>query len=102
LRKKNRPLLSQLGQAYVRLLLTPESMDGSRSVSLARYGAYDVRVVEFSHSAESDDSAFWIRLYRRGIQSSLDSCWCDDLDDAETAAEQFLSRAKQLHHHGSH
>jgi hypothetical protein len=104
LRKKNRPLLSRLSQAYIRLLLIPESTDGSRTVSLARYGAYEVRLVEFSHSPASDDSSFWIRLHRRGIQCSLDSCWCDDLDDAETAAEHFLSRAKQLHNHnhGSH
>lgn len=100
--RKNRPLLSRLSQAYVRLLLIPESMDGSRTVSLARYGAYEVRLVEFSHGPASDDSSFWIRLHRRGVQSSLDSCWCDDLDDAETTAEQFLSRAKQLHNYGSH
>jgi hypothetical protein len=99
LRKKNKPLLGRLGQAYVRLLLIPESTDGSRTVSLARYGAYEVRLVEFSHCPASDDSCFWVRLHRRGLQSSLDSCWCDDLDDAETAAEHFVSRAKQLHNH---
>jgi len=101
LRKKNKPLLGRLGQAYVRLLLIPESTDGSRTVSLARYGAYEVRLVEFSHRPASDDSCFWVRLHRRGLQSSLDSCWCDDLDDAETAAEHFVSRAKQLHNHSS-
>jgi hypothetical protein len=101
LRKKNRPLLSRLGQAYVRLLLIPESNDGSRTVSLARYGAYEVRLVEFSHHPASDDSSFWVSLHRRGLQSSLDSCWCDDLDDAETVAEHFVSRAKQLHNHSS-
>jgi hypothetical protein len=102
LRKKNRPLLNRLCQAYVRLLLTPESTDGSRTVSLARYGAYEVRLVEFSHRPVSDDSSFWVRLDRRGMQCSLDSCWCDDLDDAETAAEHFVSRARQLNNHGSH
>lgn len=101
LRKKNKPLLSRLSQAYVRLLLIPESTDGSRTVSLARYGAYEVRLVEFFHSPACDDSSFWIRLHRRGLQSSLDSCWCDDLDDAEVAAEHFASRAKQLHNHSS-
>jgi hypothetical protein len=102
LRKKNRPLLSRLGQAYVRLLLLPESTDGSKTVSLARYGAYEVQLVEFSHRPAFDDSSFWVRLHRRGGQSSLASCWCDDLDDAETAAENFVSRARALHNHGSH
>jgi hypothetical protein len=102
LRKKNRPLLNRLSQAYVRLLLMPEGTDGSRTVSLARYGAYEVRLVEFSHGPASDDSSFWVRLHRRGIHTSLDSCWCDDLDDAETAAEHFVSRAMQLHNHRSH
>jgi hypothetical protein len=31
------------------------------------------------------------------IQSSLDSCRCDDLDDAETIADYLVSRAKQLY-----
>jgi hypothetical protein len=28
---------------------------------------------------------------------SLDSCRCDDLDDAEAAADYLVSRAKQLY-----
>jgi hypothetical protein len=30
-------------------------------------------------------------------RSSLDSCRCDDLDDAEVAADHLVSRAKQLY-----
>ena len=30
-------------------------------------------------------------------RSSLDSCRCDDLDDAEAAADCLVSRAKQLY-----
>jgi hypothetical protein len=97
LRKKNRPLMGRLYQAYVRLLLTPENTDGSRAVSLARYGAYEVRLVEFPRGSAAESCSLWLRLYDRDIRSSLDSRLCDDLDHAESLAEHLLSRARQLH-----
>lgn len=97
LRKKARPLLGRLNQAYISLLLIPESKDGSRTVSLARYGVYEVRLVEFAHLRSGDASPLWITLYRKDIQSPLDNCRCDDLDDAEVAAARLVSRARQLH-----
>lgn len=74
----------------------PESKDGSRSVSLARYGVYEVRLREFLQAHGRDSSALWITLYRKDIQSSLDDCRCDDLDDAEAAAARLVSRAREL------
>jgi hypothetical protein len=40
---------------------------------------------------------FWLELYCHMTRSSLDSCRCDDLDDAEVAADHLVSRAKQLY-----
>jgi hypothetical protein len=97
LRKKNRSLMGRLNRAYVSLLLAPESTDGSRTVPLARYGAYEVRLVEFPHGPGAESSSLWLRLYDRDVRSSLDSRRCDDLDDAETLVEHLLSRARQLH-----
>jgi hypothetical protein len=95
--RKKRPLLSRLNQAYISLALVPEDTDGSRTVSLARYGAYEVRLVEFPPSHASDAFPFWLKLYRRDLQSSLDSRCCLDLDHAEAVAEQLVSRARKLH-----
>jgi hypothetical protein len=88
--------LGQLSRAYVSLLLVPENADGSRAVSVARHGDYEVRLVERFDRARTDISSLWVKLYRRN--SLLDNCCCDDLDHAETLAKHLLSRAKQLGH----
>jgi hypothetical protein len=92
-----RPLISRLEQAYVALMLAPESEDGSRTVSLARFGEFEVRLVEIHHYTATDVSSLWTELYRHGIQSSLDSYRCEDLEGVEAAADQFTSRARVLH-----
>ncbi len=103
LRGKAPPFVSCLQQAYVALMLAPESKDGSRTVPLARYGIFEVRLIEFTHRAALDAFAIWIELYRRDTRSSLDSCRCEDLDDAEAAAAYLVSSARKLHelHAGS-
>ena len=95
MRKKNRPLLGRLSQGYISLLLTPKGTDGSRTVSLARCGAYEVRLVELAQDA--DASSLWLRLYDRATRAALDSRRCDDLDDGESVVEHLLSRAIELH-----
>jgi hypothetical protein len=87
--------MSRLRQAYVGLMLAPESEDGSRTVPLARYGAFEVRLIEFNQRT-SEARPFWIELYRRDTQTSLDSCLSDDLESAEIATEQFVSHARDL------
>jgi hypothetical protein len=89
--------LGQLRNAYVGLALVPESGDGSKTVTLKRYGDYEVRLIDFSHGRSSADCLFWLELYCHTTRSSLDSCRCDDLDDAEAAADDLVSRAKRLH-----
>ena len=37
-----------------------------------------------------NDSLFWLELYCHVTQSSLDSCLCDSLDDAETVADHLI------------
>ena len=101
--RKNRPLVSGLQQAYAGLMFVPESEDGSRTISLARYGRFEVRLVEFRHRGTLEPAPFWLELYRHDVGSSLDSCRCDDLDLAESAAEHLTSLARDLHesHAGS-
>jgi len=74
----------------------PERADRSRTSTIDRYGAFEVRVVEFSQGASTGECFFWLELYCHVTRSSLDSFRCDNLDDAETAAEHLVSNAKQL------
>lgn len=90
----NRPLERTLRHAYVALMLAPERKDGSRTVALARYGALEVRLLEFDHD-ERCDASFWLELYCHDTRSSLDSCRCDDLDDADAIADSLLLRAQE-------
>jgi hypothetical protein len=97
LTKNDGSTLGRLRKAYVSLALMPNRSDYARTASLDRYGAHEVRLVEFSQNRPARDCVFWLELYCHLTKSSLDSCRCDNLDDAETAADQFISSAKRLH-----
>jgi hypothetical protein len=53
----------RLQRAYVALMLAPRGKDGSRIIPLARYGAFEVRLIEFMQRRGFD--AFWVELYHR-------------------------------------
>lgn len=97
LTKRNGPGLGRLNNAYVGLALMPECSDGSKTVTLKRYGDYEVRLIDLSQGGSTADCLFWLELYYHTTRSSLDSCRCDDLEDAEAAAEHLVWRAKQLY-----
>jgi hypothetical protein len=90
------PIWGRLSKAYARLAFMPEYGDRSRTSTLDRYGAFEVRLVEFSQGDPAGDRHFWLELYCHVTGSSLDSCRCDSLDDAETAADHLVLSAKQL------
>jgi hypothetical protein len=92
----DRSTLGRLSKAYVSLALMSERSDGARTSTLDRYGAYEVRLVEFLRIDPIADSLFWLELYCHDTNSSLDSYRCDNLDDAETVANHFISGARLL------
>jgi hypothetical protein len=83
-------------QAYVRLFFLPASKEGARIVSLARFGNYEIRLLELSTMDYDRDPPLWMELYDHDIPAAIDSCRCGDLEDAVCAAEKLLSQAKQL------
>ena len=89
--------MSRLCRAYLALSFAGETEDGSRTMPLARFGAFEVRLVELAGRRKTEDSDFWIELYRHDIQSSLDSCRCQDLDEAEPIAEYLVACARGLY-----
>jgi hypothetical protein len=88
--------VSQLYKAYVGLAIAAANEDGSRTVSIRRFSALEVRLVEFGTRQQGENVEIWIELYDYDTQSSLDSCLCHDLDEAEPMLEDLLSSARHL------
>lgn len=85
----------QLVRAYTRLFLVPKDGDGSRRISLARFGNYDVLIVELARGKRAPQ--FWMELYKHDTDVVLDSCACDDLEQAAIAAEILIKQARKLY-----
>ena len=90
-----------LGQ---RLLLAYVSLctveDGLRTALLARFGNYEVRLIEFTSPKRTGGKPLWLELYDREFKSAFDCyAWSrlSKLDEAVAAAEQLIAKAKQLH-----
>ena len=83
-------------RAYIRLFLVPEGKNGERTVSLARIGDYEVRLVEIVQTAAADVPPLWLELYSYDGRLVVDSCSCHELEDAVVAAEHLVSQAKCL------
>jgi len=84
-------------RAYLELFLASPRDDGSKIASLARFGAYEVRLVEFAEDACANVPLLWLELYRHDTCVGLDSFRCDDFDDAVMVAHAFMVSAKALH-----
>jgi hypothetical protein len=88
---------ARLVRAYLSLFLVPWH-DGARAVRLARFGAYEVRLVEVAHDLSGECFPLWLELYANDIQASLDSCGCEEFDVAVSLADELIARARELHH----
>ena len=86
--------MDRLYKSYISLKLTPKSESGSRTIPIARFGAFEVRLVEFADSDRLDGLDLWMELYHYDTQSSIDSCLCRDLDEVENLGEYFISQAR--------
>jgi hypothetical protein len=85
----------QLVRAYTRLFLVPKGEDGSRRISLGRFGNYEVLIVELAQAECAPQ--FWMELYAHDIGLTLDSCACDDLEQAVSAAAGLIHQARRLY-----
>jgi hypothetical protein len=87
----------QIIRAYLALFLVPTGEDGSKVAPLVRFGAYEVRLVEFTETRSADSPLLWLELYAHDLHCSLDSVGCDAFDEAVTAAEELVAQAQELH-----
>ena len=83
-------------QAYFQLIRVAWSVRGSRSISLAKYGNYGVRLVERKPADDADIPHLWVELHAKDTQASIEARGCDDLEAAANAAEEIMSRAERL------
>ena len=88
--------MSKLYKAYLALAIAAQKEDGSRTTCIKRFGAFEVRLVELVASQKADALDLWIELYSHESQSSLDSCSCNDLDEAEPLLEHLICSAREL------
>lgn len=85
----------RLTRAYIHLLLVPADDSGARTVSLARFGHYEVRLTEFVQDQDTE-APMWLELYARDARCSVDGCRCYDLEEAVISARYLVARAKEL------
>ena len=87
----------QIMQMYICPLVAPEHADGQRTLSLARHGAFEVRLIELPQDPHSDSIPLWIELFDHRSNTTLDSRGGCDLRDTAVAAEALILRARDLH-----
>jgi hypothetical protein len=86
----------RLVRDYLNAGRVPTDHNGAKTVSLARLGNYEVRLVEFVRTCPTDARPTWLELYSHETQSVIDSCCRYDIDEAVQAAEHLISIARQL------
>lgn len=96
IRHENTLHLDRLYKSYMGLGLTPRNESGSPTISLAHFGTFEVRLIEFVDCNRQSSSDLWIELYRHDTQSSIDSCLCRDLGELENLGEYLISQARDL------
>jgi hypothetical protein len=83
-------------QAYFQLIRVSWSANGSRSITLAKYGGCEVHLVERKPADDSDAPHLWVELHAKDAGSPTDARGCDDLEAAAVAAEQIMLKAKRM------
>jgi hypothetical protein len=86
----------RLTRGYVQLCIAPPDAEGAKTISFARFGHYDVRLIEFMPANPIDPTPIWLELYSHETQCAIDSCRCYDLEAAVQATEGLISQAKKL------
>jgi hypothetical protein len=70
-------------RAYVQLACTPET-DGSRTVTVVRFGALEARLTEAPEEQRLPGMPWlWLELYSHARRAVVDSCGCTELDEYE-------------------
>jgi hypothetical protein len=84
-------------QLYIWTLNAKRFTDGYRTVTVARYGAYEVRLVEPLLDSRADTVPFWIELFDHKSANTIDSCGGHDFEESAAGAAAMIAQAGLLH-----
>ena len=87
---------ARVTESYASLFLTPIHDDGSRTARIAMIGDFEVRLLEISSVDVPEGLSLWVELYARDLRVGVDSCKCDDLDEAIDTATLLVNQARRL------
>ena len=82
--------------AHSRLFLQPGRSDGSKAVTVASFGTFEVRLTEIPWSQPSLVPPLWIELLDVDGRRVVDGAGYRSMHDASLAAEGFFQAAKRL------
>jgi hypothetical protein len=89
-------IAARVTESYASLFLRPNGDDGSRNTVIAMVGAFEVRLVGVPSVNAPAGLSLWVELYCRDIPLGVDSCKCNNLDEAIEAATLLAIQAGQL------
>lgn len=92
-----RALELRIIQLYIWSLHAKRFIDGSRTATLARYGTYEVRLVEPLVDPQGDTIPFWIELFDHKRAATIDSCGGHDFEETAAGAAALILQACLLH-----
>lgn len=83
-----------IAQAYAALSSAAKGERGERITSLARIGHYEIRMVDFAGDAvPGGRGPFWLELFDHAIDSAVDSCRCNTLQEAVALFDDLIDQA---------
>jgi hypothetical protein len=89
-------IAARVTESYTSLFLTPNDNDGSRNARIAMIGAFEVRLLEIPSFDAPEGLNVWVELYAGDLHVGVDSCKCNDLDEAVDAATLLIIQARRL------
>lgn len=84
-------------QLYIWALHAKRFIDGCRTATVARHGAYEVRLVEPLLDPQGDTIPFWVELFDHQSALTIDSCGGYDFEETAAGAAALISQASLLH-----
>ena len=72
----------------------PEGRFEPKTISIARIGAYEIRMFSGPPSRSGGVPLLWIELFDHDARLSVDSCGCHEIDDAVAGFDVLIAQAE--------
>ena len=85
----------RIAQALIRLSSLPRG-SSTTSIALARVGNCELRIFEGTQASSDGVPYIWLELFDHSTNISVDSCSCQEIEQAAAIFEDFISQAARL------